>query len=193
MLAPYRKAKAFQGVFYTSVLTPEGLTTEHVEKTMEHTRKTFVAINQGLITEELPPINEVIQSNSYSGLLHGVATDLLARFSEFEKTRDTVFPDLKHPKTGCGLEVKTTSSKSPWSTFGHNPGSGWYIAFEFDIAEGLPDFSKTWVGELSEEDFTVRERAETSKRTRTASVKKDSWDKKMKKVFERGGNTSFVH
>lgn len=188
----YKRSKELGGVFDTSVPLPDGLMVDHLESAMITVRKVFEAINNGLSQYGMPPINKYIRLNQYSGIISDLLTRILDRISEFKKNPNTVFPDLKNPATGVGIEVKATT-RNPWSTVGHNVASGWFLVVEYDIDEkGLPDFRTVWVGELAEDDFIWRGRSKTSRRTPTASVKKDSWDKKMKKVFLKGTLVSFV-
>jgi hypothetical protein len=120
----------------------------------------------------------------HNNLLLELSPENGIKISEFKKLPNTAFPDLKNPKTGVGIEVKATM-RDPWSTVGHNVTSGCFLTIEYDIDEnGLPNFRTVWIGELTEKDFTWRGRSEKSRRTITASVKKESWDKKMKKYLK---------
>jgi len=185
-----KRSTTLNGIFY-DVPMPEGLTIDHLEEAMKTAIEVFNAINDGLAKYGMPPLSELIRHNQYSGMVSDLITRALDRFSEFKKTKNTEFPDLKNPKTGAGIEIKATLSEQPWSTVGHNIASGWFLTFEFDINErGSPSFRRVWIGELTEEDFVWHGRSSESKRTPTASVKKESWDKKMKKLFERGKESS---
>lgn len=176
---------ALNGIFYEATL-PEGLTIDHLEEAMKTVVEIFDVINDGLARREMPPLNKLIRINQYSGMVSDLITRALDKLSEFKRTRNTEYPDLKNPRTSVGIEVKATISEQPWSTVGHNVTSGWFLVFEFDINEkGSPIFRRVWIGELTEEDFIWRGRGPTSKRTPTASVKRESWEKKMKIVFER--------
>jgi hypothetical protein len=180
-----KKSSELNGVFYETIM-PEGLTVDHLEEAMKIVVEVFDAINDGLTKRGMPPLNELIRRNQYSGMVSDLITRALDRISEFKKTKNTEYPDLKNPSTGAGIEVKATFSGQPWSTVGHNVTNGWFLVFELDINEkGSPSFRRVWIGELTEGDFIWRGRSPTSKRTPTASVKKESWEKKMKIVFER--------
>ena len=165
---------------------PDGITTKDIENTMVSVIEIFKAIREGLNSYKLPPLHEIIRNNAYSGLVSDFVTVLLSKYSKFEKNKDTKFPDLINPETNVGLEVKATM-RDPWGTVGHNVARGWFIVFQYDIDKenGLPKFTAVWIGELNEDDFIFRDRKPGSRRTITASVKKRSWDKKMKKVFQR--------
>jgi hypothetical protein len=180
-----KKSSELNGVFYETIM-PEGLTVDHLEEAMKIVVEVFDAINDGLTKRGMPPLNEFIRRNQYSGMVSDLITRALDRISEFKKTKNTEYPDLKNLSTGVGIEVKATFSGQPWSTVGHNVTNGWFLVFEFDINEkGSPSFRRVWIGDLTEGDFIWRGRSPTSKRTPTASVKKESWEKKMKIVFER--------
>jgi hypothetical protein len=87
--------------------------------------------------------------------------------------------------TGVGLEIKATT-REPWGTVGHNVARGWFLTIEYELdSEGLPSFKTVWIGELVEEDFTWYGRSSESRRTITASVKRESCNRKMMKVFQR--------
>jgi hypothetical protein len=192
MSKPFRKSEALSGIFDVSVHLPDGLTIDHLEQSMITVRRIFQAINQGLQTYGMPKISELLRHNQYSGMVSDFMTRALDMTSEFKKLANTDFPDLQNKRTGTGLEVKA-SMRDPWSTVGHNVASGWFLTVEYDIDEsGLPDFRTVWIGELSESDFLWRGRSETSKRTITASVKRDSWNRKMKKVFQRSFLDRFI-
>jgi len=180
-----RESKPLEGFFDLSVKLPEGLTIDHLERAMIVVRRIFEAINRGLKAYGMPPLSQLIRRNQYSGLVSDFMTRMLDKFSDFEKLPNTAFPDLRNPRTSVGMEVKATT-RSPWSTVGHNVASGWFLTVEYEIDEkGLPAFRAVWVGELTEGDFVWRGRGPSSRRTPTGSVKKSSWDRKMRKVFER--------
>uniref|UniRef100_A0A7C1CD73 Uncharacterized protein n=1 Tax=Thermofilum adornatum TaxID=1365176 RepID=A0A7C1CD73_9CREN len=173
------------GIFY-EVTLPEGLTIEQLEEAMKTVTDVFDVINDGLTKRGMPPLSRLIRVNQYSGMVSDLITRALDKLSDFKRTRNTEYPDLKNPRTNVGIEIKATTSKQPWTTVGHNVTSGWFLVFEYDISEtGSPSFRRVWIGELTEEDFVWRGRRPTSKRTPTASVKKKSWELKMKKLFER--------
>ncbi len=181
----YRESRTLGGIFDTSVPLPSGLTANHLEKALEDVRRIFEAINNGLSTHGLPTMEKLIRLNQYSGMVSDFLTRMLDRVSEFRRRPDTAFPDLENPRTNVGVEVKATT-RVPWSTVGHNVASGWFLISEYDIDEkGLPSFRTVWIGELDKSDFTFHGRSNRSRRTITASIKKASWDKKMKKVFQR--------
>jgi hypothetical protein len=176
---------ALKGFFHEATL-PEGLTIEQLEEAMKTVTDVFDVINDGLIKRGMPPLSRLIRVNQYSGMVSDLITRALDKLSDFKRTRNTEYPDLKNPRTNVGIEIKATTSKQPWTTVGHNVTSGWFLVFEYDISEtGSPSFRRVWIGELTEEDFVWRGRRPTSKRTPTASVKKKSWELKMKKLFER--------
>ena len=176
---------ALNGIFYEATL-PEGLTIDHLEEAMKTVVEIFDVINDGLARREMPPLSKLIRINQYSGMVSDLITRALDKLSEFKRTRNTEYPDLKNPRTSVGIEVKATISEQPWGTVGHNVTSGWFLVFEYDIdVRGSPSFRRVWAGELTEEDFTWHGRRPRSKRTPTASVKRESWELKMKKLFER--------
>jgi hypothetical protein len=182
---PYRRSQELNGIFDESVSLPEGLTTSQLEEAMKTVRSIFKAINEGLSKYDMPPINELVRLNQYSGMLSDFMTRLLDRLSSFKKLTNTDFPDLRNPSTGVGLEIKATT-REPWGTVGHNVARGWFLTIEYELdSEGLPSFKTVWIGELVEEDFTWYGRSSESKRTITASVKRESWNRKMLKVFQR--------
>lgn len=173
------------GIFYEATL-PKGLTIEQLEEAMKTVTDVFDVINDGLIKRGMPPLSRLIRVNQYSGMVSDLITRALDKLSDFKRTRNMDYPDLKNPITNVGIEIKATTSKQPWTTVGHNVTSGWFLVFEYDITErGSPSFRRVWIGELTEEDFVWRGRKPTSKRTPTASVKKKSWELKMKILFER--------
>jgi hypothetical protein len=181
---PYRRSEELNGIFDESVPLPEGLTTSHLEEAMKVVRRVFKAINEGLSKYGMPPINELVRLNQYSGMISDFMTRLLDRLSDFKKLANTDFPDLRNPGTGVGLEIKATT-KEPWGTVGHNVARGWFLTIEYDLdREGLPSFRTVWIGELVEEDFIWRGRSPESRRTITASVKRESWNRKMMRVFQ---------
>ena len=180
-----RYSKKLGGYFFEDVPMPEGINTQNIEDAMVSVVNIFDAINKGLRNNNLPPLHEIIRNNAYSGLVSDFVTVSLSRYSHFDKNEDTKFPDLINPRTGVGLEVKATM-REPWGTVGHNVARGWFIVFQFEISKnGVPKFTTVWIGKLDEEDFVFRDRKPTSRRTITASVKKESWDQKMKIVFKK--------
>jgi hypothetical protein len=117
---------ALNGIFYEATL-PEGLTIDHLEEAMKTVVEIFDVINDGLARREMPPLNKLIRINQYSGMVSDLITRVLDKLSEFKRTRNTEYPDLKNPRTGVGIEVKATTSEQPWGTAGHNVTSGWFL------------------------------------------------------------------
>ena len=123
---------------------PVDLTGKNIFLAMEKTIEFFEIIyrNTGI------RLNDVIQSNNFSGIVSNVFTKMLSDSSAYHSFSDQRYPDLKHEKTGTGLEVKA-SNKPMKGGEGHNGHSGWHIIVCFELLQnGDIDFSQVEIANL---------------------------------------------
>jgi hypothetical protein len=103
---PYRRSQELNGIFDESVSLPEGLTTNQLEEAMKTVRSIFKAINEGLSKYDMPPINELVRLNQYSGMLSDFMTRLLDRLSSFKKLTKRTSPTLETRVQGLGWRLR---------------------------------------------------------------------------------------
>lgn len=148
-----------------TVPLPKGLTHDQLEQ----------ALNQALLLLDqigLDPTNGDIQANIYSGAVSNIVTKAIAETSGFVQNKDTAHPDLYNPDLDkddpdWGLEMKATHHIGKGGE-SHNPGKGWFMVVIYKVIDGQTHIVQVEVASLRLEDWTVNERREDSKRTRTA-------------------------
>ncbi len=148
-----------------NVPLPKGLTHDQLEKALN---KALVVLSQ----IGLDPTDGDIQFNIYSGVVSNVVTKAIAETSDLAQNKDTKHPDLYNPNLlssdpDWGLEMKATNQIGKGAE-SHNPGKGWFMVIIYQIVEGQTHIVQVEAAQLEEHDWIVHERAEKSKRTRTA-------------------------
>ena len=108
--------------YLRNVPLPEDLTNENIYDALNATQDVFKMIRDkaGI---NLP---EIIQSNTFSGVVSNVFTKMLSNNSVYHSNSDQRYPDLIHESKKIGLEVK--AANKPWKGGeGHNGHTGWHI------------------------------------------------------------------
>ncbi len=144
---------------------PKGLTHDQLE----------VALNRALALLDqigLNPDAGDIQANIYSGAVSNIVTKAIAEASDFVQNKDTAHPDLYNPQLDqtdpdWGLEMKATNQVGKGGE-SHNPGQGWFMVVAYKVIDGQTQIIQVETAFLSYSDWTIHERGESSKRTRTA-------------------------
>lgn len=167
--ATKRSAPTVQQDFFNhDVPLPKGLTHEQLE----------IALNRALAVLDqigLNPEAGDIQSNIYSGAVSNIVTKAIAEASDFIQNKDTAHPDLYNPELeeadpDWSLEMKATHQVGKGGE-SHNPGQGWFMVVVYKIVDGQTQIVQVEAALLKNEDWTIHERGEESKRTRTAVTK----------------------
>jgi transcriptional regulator with XRE-family HTH domain len=113
-----------------------------------------------------------IQANIFSGVVSNIVTKAIAECSAFVQHTDTAHPDLYNPSLPTthpdwGLEMKAGNEPGKGAE-SHNPGHGWFMIVIYAVREAQTHIVQVEAARLEDSDWTIHERAETSKRTRTA-------------------------
>lgn len=130
--------------YLRSVPLPKDLTNEQIFIAMKETQAFFENIRERTGID----LSEIIQANSFSGVVSNVFTKMLNDSSSYHSFSDQRYPDLMHESLNIGLEVKA-SNKPMKGGEGHNGHSGWHIVVCFEVLEnGGIDFSQVEIAEL---------------------------------------------
>lgn len=149
----------------SGVPLPTGLTHEQLA----------IALNRALAVLDqlgLDPEAGDIQLNIYSGAVSNIVTKAIAEASAFVQNKNTAHPDLYNPTLPVadpdwGLEMKATHQVGKGGE-SHNPGQGWFMIVVYKVVESQTRIVQVEVARPRSADWTIHERGEASKRTRTA-------------------------
>lgn len=157
------------------------MTVDEVRSAVEGVYEFLYAVNGALAKQELGLFEELALGNTFSGLLSEILVKNIAKHSGTLARNKHVggHPDLLpsgHPggedqlRCDQGVEVKTSRQSGGWQ--GHNPEVGWLIVFRYELASGeIPThFVQILAADLKTEDWSLAERGQTSRRTRTCSI-----------------------
>jgi len=160
------------------------MTVGEVRGAVEAVYEFLYAVNSALGKQELGLFEELALGNTFSGLLSEILVKNIAKCSRSLMRNKHVggHPDLLpvgHPRgdnqlrCGQGVEIKTSRQSSGWQ--GHNPEVGWLIVFRYELAdaESPTHFVQILAADLKTEDWSLAERGQTSRRTRTCSINED--------------------
>lgn len=140
-----------------------------------------------LTNQGLPFLEDMILGNTLSGMLSEIIVKNIEKHCRtlIRNTRVGGHPDLlprdRYPhgnelRATEGIEVKTSKQRGGWQ--GHNPEHVWVVVFRYireeknrppEVRQPI-EFVQILAAELQEEDWSLAERAETSRRTRTVSI-----------------------
>lgn len=176
------KAHAKDGCWKHSCRLPYGLSVKEIQKAVESLYEFLCAINSALAQQQLGLFENLILGNTFSGLVSEVLVKNIAKHSRAVMRNRYVggHPDLlpaahrggdSQLRCDEGVEVKTSRRSGGWQ--GHNPETGWLIVFRYELAtneESATRFVEILAAELDEQDWSLAERAQTSRRTRTCSI-----------------------
>lgn len=167
------------------VVLPYGLEVNEVENAVAETYRLFNGLNGFLEKEGFRPLEQLLLSNSLSGIISEFLVKNTARASETLELNMKVggYPDLLPKgryssnlvlKGGEGIEIKTSVKKGGWQ--GHNPEDCWLMLFRYAVGEQkngefLPlTFLEILCARLNRSDWSFSGRPGASRRTPTASV-----------------------
>jgi len=166
---------------------PYGLTTTHVRLAVEDVYNFLHNVNNTLVDQGLEPLETLVLGNTLSKMLSELIVKRISAHCETltRNVRTGGHPDLipegMYPGNSVlrapeGIEVKTSKQRGGWQ--GHNPERGWLIIFRYIMEEPNPpveerqpiEFVQILFGRLETEDWSLAERGERSRRTRTTSI-----------------------
>ena len=140
------------------------------------------AVNSALEKEDLGLFEHLILGNTFSGLVSEVVVRNIAKYSRSVVRNRYVggHPDLipanhrggdNQLRCDEGIEVKTSRQSGGWQ--GHNPETGWLMVFRYELGtdKNSPTrFVEILAANLEIEDWSLAERGQQSRRTRTCSI-----------------------
>lgn len=130
--------------YLRNVPLPMGLANEQIFRALKETQAFFDNIRERTGID----LSEIIQANSFSGVVSNVFTKMLNDCSVYHSFSDQRYPDLMHESLNIGLEVKA-SNKPMKGGEGHNGHSGWHIVVCFEVLKnGGIDFSQVEIADL---------------------------------------------
>ena len=130
--------------YFRTVPLPDDLSNESIFKALNNTQNFFSLIREKTGIK----LSEIIQANSFSGVVSNVFTKMLHEASQYKTYSEQRYPDLMHATKHIGLEVKA-SNKPMKGGEGHNGHSGWHIIVCFFILEnGDIEFTQVEISNL---------------------------------------------
>jgi hypothetical protein len=186
---------------------PHGLKVEEVQKAVEDIYNFFFRMNSMLTQEKLEFFESLVLGNTLSGMLSELIVKRVAVHSQTLERNIRVggHPDLlvkgKYPGGSIqrgeeGIEVKCSKQSGGWQ--GHNPEACWLIVFRYVLGDPLESpekrspiqFVQILCGCLTVEDWSLAERGQDSRRTRTTSINQKGMHKlRTNPIYQ---NPSFV-
>lgn len=173
---------------------PYGLKIAHVKATLREAYSFLYKTNSFLLKSGYKPLEDFMPGNAFSGLVSEVVVQAIAKHCRrlTKNLRVGGHPDLipkGHYRGNSilqgeeGIDVKSSKQAGGWQ--GHNPESGWVMVFRFDPGvearagrdRRFFQFVEVLAGRLTRRDWSFSGRGETSRRTITASMKKDAVDR----------------
>ncbi len=120
--------------FRQSVPLPPGLDADALSHAMFNVQYLIAKLNSSLINVGTGPLNTLVQSNNFSGIVSNLLTKALDKHSVYQDNSEQRYPDLiyRHRRETVGLEVKATKNIGKGGE-SHNGHSGWHLiaCYEF--------------------------------------------------------------
>jgi hypothetical protein len=155
-----------------------------------------------LLGKSYSVIEELMMGNAFSGFMGeilvkqiSVRSKTLVRNSKIGGHPD-LLPRAKYPGDSVlygdeGIEVKVSKQRGGWQ--GHNAEEGWLMVFVYDIGNKMAqtEIASVLAAKLTKNDWSFSGRSATSRRTITASIKKEATERLRKNwIYRKGTNVS---
>jgi len=178
------RAQSRSECWHDTCQLPYGMRVKEIQAAVEGIYDFLHAVNSALAKQELGLFEEIALGNTFSGLVSEILVKNVAKHSHAMTRNKHIggHPDLipaGHPggddQLRCdeGVEIKTSRQAGGWQ--GHNPETGCLIIFRYVLAtdESTPTrFVEILAANLDHKDWSLAERAASSRRTRTCSINK---------------------
>ena len=182
--------------FNPSTQLPYELTPQHIRQAMQDFLDFLGFINGQLYSKSIPRLEAFLMPASFSSLVGEFMNKTIPRYcqaivkNKYHNGHPDLIPKGRFPGDAVqhateGIEVKSSRHRSGWQ--GHNPENVWLMVFIFDAnssrdeLEGVPPksfrFLEVLGAHLSKDDWNLSGRSATSRRTITASVTRDGYNK----------------
>jgi hypothetical protein len=182
--------------FNRKALIPCGCKVEHIRKAMADFLDFLGFINQQLSTKQIPRLEAFLMPANFSSMVGEFMTAAIPKYcrglvkNRYHNGHPDMLPKGKFPGDSAqhvelGIEVKASRHGSGWQ--GHNAEDVWLMVFVFDansardgslgIAPKPFRFVKVVGAQLTKQDWAFSGRSATSRRTITASVTRNGFEK----------------
>lgn len=182
--------------FNPNTKIPLGLQADHIQSAMQEFLDFLGFVNTALLSKQIPRLESFLMPANFSSMVGEFMNAAIPKYctSIVKNNYHNGHPDLipagmfegdavQHDTVG--IEVKGSRHKSGWQ--GHNAEDCWLMVFVFDSntsrdsLSNIPPRSFRFVGvygaQLEKEDWNFSGRSETSRRTITASVTRNGYNK----------------
>lgn len=160
---------------------PYGLKVRQVKAAMREAYRFLYKTNAFLLKSGYKRLEDFMPGNAFSGLVSEVLVQSMSKHSPrlTKNLRVGGHPDLipkghyrgnKILQGDQGIDVKSSKQAGGWQ--GHNPEAGWVMVFRFRL--GPFELVEVLAARLARRDWSFSGRGETSRRTITASMKKQA-------------------
>lgn len=175
---------------------PCGLKPQHVKRAMQDFLDFLAFINSQLNTKKIERFESFLMPANFSSMVGEFMAAAMPKYcktivrNRYHNGHPDLLPSKKYPGDSVlhapeGIEVKASRRTSGWQ--GHNPEDVWLMVFCFDSnassdgwrgVEPRPfRFVKVVGAELKRKDWQFSGRSESSRRTITASVTRQGFNK----------------
>lgn len=175
---------------------PYRCTLEHIRAAMGEFVEFLRFINEQLRSREIPRLESFLMPANFSSLVGEFMNITIPKYcpgvvkNNYHNGHPDLIPKGKFPNdavqyTTEGIEIKASRRKSGWQ--GHNPEKVWLMIFVFDSNTARDDlnnippkpfrFKAVYGAQLEKHDWKFSGRSDASRRTITASVTRNGYDK----------------
>jgi hypothetical protein len=178
-------------------IIPFGVTPEHIYEAMRDFTAFLEFIDTQLQAKEMSRFEDMLMPANFSSVVGEFMAGTIPKYcktvvkNRYHNGHPDILPAGKFPNNSAqhagndGIEVKASRYKQGWQ--GHNPEDVWLMVFVFQSGRFNPKVNKqigfkflVVAGALLEKkDWTFSGRSETSRRTITASVTRDGFQRMM--------------
>ncbi|TXH55595.1 MAG: hypothetical protein E6Q97_08480 [Desulfurellales bacterium] len=184
--------------FNKNATIPYGVTVDHVAAAMNDFIDFIGFINQQLATKSIERLETMLMPANFSSIVGEFMTSSIPKHcktivkNQYHNGHPDMIPAGKYPNNMLqhgteGIEVKGSRYLKSWQ--GHNAEDAWLMVFCFasgrptDLSKGIMPAPFRFVlvagAQLTKADWKFAGRSETSRRTITASVTTNGYDKMM--------------
>jgi hypothetical protein len=175
---------------------PFALQTDHLRSAMQEFLNFLGFVNTALSSKEIPRLESFLMPANFSSMVGEFMSAAVPKYcttlvkNTYHNGHPDLIPSGMFPKDAVqhgsvGIEIKGSRHRSGWQ--GHNAEDCWLMVFVFDsntARDALSDiaprpfrFVAVYGAQLTIDDWNFSGRSETSRRTITASVTRNGFNK----------------